>query len=302
MSQLKNSLDRPWYFFACTLNHARTIVPLHKHILIAVNELSEKKYASEIRELLDKGAILFLDSGIFNLSREHGRKHKTNPLESMQMAPEEIEGFDELFQKYCSILHEFKNELWGYVELDQGGMKNKVRIRAQLESMGFSPMPVYHPLFDTWEYFDELASKYPRLCCGNMTDFGDERIKMIATLWERVRSYPDLWVHILGYTIDELTLAYPFNSYDSSAWTSAFRWGLSSYNTRVMGDVIMDDNQELISGLKNPEQNKASILVSVEAFHYDEEILTNCVDLMATHKMPLFPKPQTILRSSVKGK
>lgn len=118
-----------------------------------------------------------------------------------------------------------KDDCWGYIEIDQGGRDHKIKTRALLEAEGLRPIPVYHPLNDGWDYFDELAQRYDRICVGNLVQAEPEsRKRMLATIWERRRRYPDLWVHLLGYTPNALLNAFPVNSCDSSTWLSAVRW------------------------------------------------------------------------------
>ena len=62
----------------------------------------------------------------------------------------------------------------------------------QAESLGLKPIPVYHPLLDGWDYFDELAAQYDRICFGNIVQApAATRIRLLHTLWERHRRYPD---------------------------------------------------------------------------------------------------------------
>lgn len=94
------------------------------------------------------------------------------------------------------------------------------------------PIPVYHPLNDGWDYFDELASEYDRICVGNIVQASTYmRTRLLATLAERMRDYPKLWIHILGLTPSTLMNAYPMQSADSSAWLSSVRW--SGYVART---------------------------------------------------------------------
>ena len=152
--------------------------------------------------------------------------------EALGTAPEDIDGFDNLFDRYCEIVGVLGDRAWGYIELDQGGRDNKIKTRKRLEALGFNPVPVYHPLNDGWDYFDELASTYDRICVGNVVEADSEtRKRIIATIYERCRDYPDLWVHLLGLTPNPWLNAYPMGSCDSSSLASAIRWGQSNIET-----------------------------------------------------------------------
>jgi hypothetical protein len=174
---------------------------------------------------LDIGCDTFLDSGIFNLTNNHMRKHGTTMDEALALAPEEIDNFDWLFDLYLEVCTEYGEQVWGYSELDQGGKENKIKTRAKLESLGLSPMPVYHPLNDGWDYFDDLAKNYDRICFGNLVQASSTvRIRLLLTAFERHHEYPDLFIHFLGLTPSELQMSMPFDSADSSTWTAIFRY------------------------------------------------------------------------------
>ena len=109
--------------------------------------------------------------------------------EVLSMAPEKLDGFDSLFDKYVRIIKEIGEESWGYIEIDQGGKDNKIKTRDRLHKLGFNPIPVYHPLVDGWDYFDYLAERYDRICLGNIVQAQNEtRKRLLATMWERKRN------------------------------------------------------------------------------------------------------------------
>lgn len=202
---------------------------LAEYTLTAVNELDSPTQREALKEMLKAGSRVLLDSGIFNLANSHAKRHGLSHDDALALAPDEIDGFAHLYDLYCSLVTEFKDDLWGVIELDQGGATNKRITRARIESdiPGFVPMPVYHPANDGWDYFDELASQYDRMCCGNVVQASvPERERLALTFYERAGRYPYLWVHLLGYTPTGLTSAMPpQGSCDSSSWLSGSRWG-----------------------------------------------------------------------------
>lgn len=216
----------PIYFVASnteTLLHAYDV---NDHLLVAVNELEGEAQVAIVERFADAGCSVFIDSGVFWLSTSHARAHGLTMDQALSMAPEQIDGFDELFERYVTLMRRFGDRVWGYIEIDQGGRENKIRTRARLEALGLRPIPVYHPFNDGWDYFDYLAERYDRICCGNVVQADPEtRRRLVATFWERRRKYPDLWIHALGLTPSELTAAFPVNSCDSSTWLSSVRWG-----------------------------------------------------------------------------
>lgn len=216
----------PTYFIASGPSRLEVARPHHHHLLVAVNELEGRAGLRFLEATLRHGSHLFIDSGVFNLSTKHAKTHKITMDQALSTPPDEIDGFQELFDRYISLMREFGDRVWGYIEIDQGGRENKIKTRARLEALGLRPIPVYHPMNDGWDYFDFLAQNYDRICFGNLVkaDVGTRK-RLLATMWERRRKYPNLWIHCLGVTPSELTNAYPPNSCDSSTWLFSVRWG-----------------------------------------------------------------------------
>jgi len=232
-----NANERSMYFFAGSDGTSRKIGSLKNNTrinhLYAVNDFATvgkklNKTGTEWQLLLrslEGGRHTFLDSGIFNLTNVHMRKHGTTMDEALALAPEEIDNFDWLFDTYVEMCSELGDQLWGYNELDQGGRENKIRTRERIEKLGLTPIPVYHPLNDGWDYFDNLASNYDRMCFGNVVQAGPVvRLKLLLTAFERHMEYPDLFIHFLGLTPNELQMSLPFDSADSSTYTSIVRY------------------------------------------------------------------------------
>jgi hypothetical protein len=167
---------------------------MYRYFLIALNEIQSESELASFAQLLKQGKAILLDSGIFNLGMQHARKYDMTFYEVLSLPPEQIEGFEQLKQRYIQTVEQYRDQLWGYVELDFGGKDNKKRIRAELESLGLRPIPVYHPLNDGWDYFDYLAQRYDRICVANVVQSPlYVRKRILATLWERKCSYPKLW-------------------------------------------------------------------------------------------------------------
>lgn len=193
--------------------------------LLAVNDLYGTKGDEFIEKMLDRGHRLLLDSGIFNLTNAHMRATGCSMNEALALPPEEIQGFDKLFDRYVELTTRWGDQLWGYIELDQGGAASKRAIRARLHDMGLDPIPVYHPVNDGWDYFDELGGQFERMCVGNVVQANAaNRVKILHAIWERRRAYPKLWVHALGLTPNETCLSFPPDSCDSSSWVNGLRY------------------------------------------------------------------------------
>lgn len=256
-------LQAPTYFIASSPAHLNRAAHVNRNHLIAVNEWKGKTFLDDLDRFLDGGGKVFLDSGIFNLTNEHMREHGMTMDEALSLAPDEIDGFHELLDRYCEIVEQFRTRLWGYVELDQGGRENKKRTRAKLEADGLRPIPVYHPLNDGWDYFDELAARYDRICVGNIVQAAPPlRLRLLATLWERRRQYPHLWIHLLGMTPKQWLIAYPQTSCDSSTWISAGRWGRFADTAMLASAVAFETHFAYGYDVQQGHETQSSLLKS----------------------------------------
>jgi hypothetical protein len=194
--------------------------------LIPTNELKSDIGYDILENLIGGGKSVFLDSGVYAMASNYARTHGCAVHEALGLPPEEIDGFDELYDHYVAVMTRFGERSWGYIELDQGTQEHKKRTRARLEAIGLRPIPVYHVLNDDWDYFDDLASNYDRICVGNIVDaMPPLRVRILATLAERRRAYPKLWIHGLGVAPLTVILSLPVDSSDTSSWLSGVRWG-----------------------------------------------------------------------------
>lgn len=205
------------------------LAAVHRWNLVAINDLDDRALPF-VRSVLDAGNHVLLDSGIFWLTNRHMANHPGVSMdEALALAPSDIDGFDWLLDRYIALVSDLEPDLWGYIELDQGGAINKRKTRASLEAMGLHPIPVYHPLNDGWDYFDELCEQYDRICFGNIVQASYPlRRHLLATLWERRRRHPGVWVHVLGMTQNAVTTVYPPSSCDSSSLAYMVRFGVQN--------------------------------------------------------------------------
>lgn len=233
--------ERNTFFLACTPINAGVLLaqeeaaggafPEPLYVLLAVNDLNPEsaKDVELLERLIASGARVLLDSGVFWLTNRHKRAHGISMDEALRLHPDEVDGFDWLWDRYTKLGARFGDSLWGMIELDQGGARRKRETRGRLHDLGLKPIPVYHPLVDGWDYFDELAETHDRLCFGNVVQAPTPtRSRLLATAWERTRAYPHLWVHLLGYSLSEYLHAYPVESCDSSSWLTILRWSAAA--------------------------------------------------------------------------
>lgn len=286
-----NPANRHIYFGAGNGDAAYT-ASFPPNTLVALSDLMTN--TRELDERLAVGQNIMLDSGIFTLTMEHRRNTGITMDEALSLAPDEIPGFDKLFTRYLEVVKKYEDRLWGYVELDQGGMTNKIKTRERLEAHGLRPMPVYHPFNDGWDYFDQLAGDYDRICCGNIVWAAPSlRSKIAATIWERHRDHPDLWIHGLGYSPNEVLHSYPFDSVDSTTWFSPVRWGLVRKQITVDIEPFADltDDYLYIRGIPGHRENAISmatwtVLSMTHAWHTHRDELAQ---LGVPHMPPRTP-------------
>jgi hypothetical protein len=195
------------------------------HFLVAMNELNERNIAGVLRAC-EGGFTHLIDSGVFNFATTLAKTLGVSMDKALMTSPADAPGFPQFLEKYINIAKRLDPVVWGIIEVDLGGRDNKIKTREHLESLGLRPIPVYHPINDGWDYFDFLASRYDRMCVGNVVMAPPlVRTKIIRTIFERRSKYPHLWIHFLGlFTIPQF-FSFPFESCDSSSWAAGARWG-----------------------------------------------------------------------------
>jgi hypothetical protein len=231
--------DRPIYFLAGPDHHLHVGGPIHPYVLVALNELTLRDPAGDLERVLDTGAQVLLDSGVFAQATKHARRHHLGLYETLALPPEQLDGWDRLLGRYISLVKRFEHRLWGYVELDQGGRDRKRATRRTLEGHGLRPMPVYHPLSDGLDYLQELAEGYDRICAANLVKTPRaKRLPLLHSLVDARRRYPHLWVHLLGVTPDQDAFALDAgDSMDSSTWESTLRYP-AGYKEHAAGRAL----------------------------------------------------------------
>lgn len=201
-------------------------------VLVATNDvMSDAAAEVHIERAVQDGKLVLLDSGIFWMTNRHARSHGVNMDTALGLPPDRIDGFEELYPRYIELVKRYEPVLWGFMELDQGGAQHKRITRARIEDeTGLCPIPVYHPLNDGWDYFDELAAGYDRICLGNIVKAHHLlRTQLLHTAWERRRDHPELvWIHALGLDACDDLLAVPTDSCDATSWQEPIRypWGI----------------------------------------------------------------------------
>lgn len=216
------------------------VVQTYPYVLIAVNELESAKSFDKVEELLDQGRKVLVDSGVFNLAMGHARTHGMTMDAALSLPPDEVDGFEELLEKYYKVAERYKDRMWGMIEVDQGGGAVKPHTRARIErESGIVPIPVWHPLLDGIDYYHGLVAEYDRICVGNLVKANPSlRVRMLSAVSELSKQNPNIWHHLLGVTPSELTFALPVKgSSDSSTWLQGSRWP-QAWGSKSMGKKI----------------------------------------------------------------
>lgn len=270
----------PTYFIASGAGTLEIGAKCHDWLLIAVNEMEGQNALDIVKRMCALGKNVFIDSGVFNLSTTHAKRHNMTMDEALAMAPDRVDGFADLLHRYVTLMRELGDQVWGYIEIDQGGRENKIKTRAKLEGMGLRPIPVYHPFNDGWDYFDYLAERYDRICLGNVVQADSQtRKRLIATAWERRRKYPNLWIHALGLTPSALTTAFPINSCDSSTWISGNRWG--QHHAQSANKKIWETTKALSYDRSRDKGERGGWYDGVMLGGYESEIMRRQMAVMA---------------------
>jgi hypothetical protein len=213
----------------------------YPHVLIAVNEVETDSDHRMMNVLAEEGRSILLDSGVFNLATAHARAHGMSMDDALRLPPEEIDGFDELLDRYYSVAQKYEEHLWGIIEVDQGGPLVKPITRARIErESGIIPMPVWHALIDGGAYYDELVAEYDRICVGTLVQAPPPtRWRIMAALYDRaLANGRDTWHHLLGVTTSDMMFSHPIHgSSDSSSWLAGPRWA-PNWHSGGMGRQI----------------------------------------------------------------
>lgn len=226
--------ERPLYFLAATISNVKSAGVIRR-FLASVAYAKSKKSHEQIRQMADDGDEILLDSGIHTLGEANVKAKGISRQEALAIPPDECPGWAGMSEAYLSLLRLVGDKVWGYVESDQGGATWKREIRKRYHDAGFSPIPVYHPMVDPYEYFDELCEGFDRVAVGNIA-FAEtkDRLAIVNDVRQRAKRYPHVWMHGLGYTPDERVIALPWDSMDSSTWIVPLQYPLGM-NEKAMG-------------------------------------------------------------------
>lgn len=224
--------DAPQYWAAIVASLMPAAVPVNRWLLVTAPDCAKEAALEELERYCRAGNHLLIDSGVFGLAMAAAKKRGVDHNEGLRTPPEQIEGWERFMQQWKQVIDRMRDLCWGYIEIDLGGTEQKRKTRAALEAEGYRPIPVIHPLQDGWDYFDEMADRYDRLCIGNLvTAKADTRFDILRTVAERRKGRRVQWIHALGVTAGPLWLSVRTESCDSSTPASPLRWGMPMHAT-----------------------------------------------------------------------
>lgn len=193
--------------------------------LRAINAISGENNIRRIKDHIDLGKNVLIDSGVFDLAKKFSQNKNISLSQAFSMDPTQVDGFEELFDKYVQVIRPLKDELWGYIEIDLGCQKDKTATRKRLKDLGLNPIPVYHFLTDSEDYLDFLCQNNNRICIGNLAQSNHRtRIDILSKIEKKRKQYPDLFIHFLGLSLSPYCFMFQIDSCDSSEFSAPVRW------------------------------------------------------------------------------
>lgn len=215
----------------------------HKQWLIPANIIGRHVATEHFEQYTENPTLdILLDSGAFTTASTYARKSGIPLGEAFKIPPAQLPGYNELLALYTKVVKQRGHLLWGYIELDLGSTADRDALRAQQADDGIVPIPVYHPLTDPYEYFDQLASTHDRVCIGGIVgaEPNAKRIALADIAYRRNRRYPHVWLHALGQEPSPLLTAFEYNSADTSGWASPFMYGTGDANAALRATGLLD--------------------------------------------------------------
>lgn len=156
---------------------------------------------------------IFLDSGAFSAFT---KKVKIN------------------IDEYIDFIKKHERYIDVYANLDViGDADATLENQKYMESKGLNPLPVFHTLYEPFDYLVYLLDKgYSYICLGGMAT-GVDRETLITKLdisfseyiCDKETGFPKVKVHGFGLTSVDLLIRYPWFSVDSTSWVLTSRFG-----------------------------------------------------------------------------
>ena len=235
------------------------------HKLVSLRDYDRKSSGVNRKKMdfdLESYDSLFLDSGVFGVAMDHAKAHGLSHNEALNTPLKKIDDWNRFYAMYVETCLEYKDRLWGYVELDLGGTTQKQATREGLEKLGLHPIPVWHPLTDGLEYGEYLMSTYDRICLGNLVKSDIRtRLTVLRAMARIKQNHRHVWVHALGLGMCELALCFPINSCDAITWMGPLMW--PTRHSYSLATQFRDDGR-FYSGEENSQYFMAYFLLEAQ--------------------------------------
>lgn len=133
---------------------------------------------------------------------------------------------------YAAWLHRWKHLLSAYVTLDVIGDNAATLVNQRaLESMGLSPLPVFHGS-EPWPQLEAYCEEYPYVALGGMVG-ANKALPWVVRCFRIAERYGTVF-HGFGQTKRVFMRSLPWYSVDSSSWGSGYRYGqLTLWNAEL---------------------------------------------------------------------
>lgn len=136
------------------------------------------------------------------------------------------QGVDINIQEYTDWIKRYQHLFATYANLDViGNPEQTHRNQQTLESMGLSPLPVFHTGSD-WKWLERYIEQYPYIALGGMVPhmrFPKRIMPWIIQCFKRAKGKAVF--HGFGATSWVVIRDLPWYSVDSSSWGQGFRFG-----------------------------------------------------------------------------
>lgn len=182
-----------------------------------------------------RASTMLVDSGVFGIASA-ASKATGRPLPECFATPyRQLDGWQGHWKRWTKVIDLLREDCWGYVEIDLGGVEGKRETREWVEEQGYRPIPVFHALADPWDYFEELAGTYDRIAIGNLVQASEAlRFRILRRIRESRKGMPVRWIHALGVYPYAAFLACPTESCDASSPSAPLQFGLPMLDSSAM--------------------------------------------------------------------
>lgn len=190
-------------YYAAIVNEdeirACTLIPPF-NMLASYHYFKNKKEL--IKELIQKGYDIFIDSGAFS-AENSGKTIEIND--------------------YCNFLKETGAKMYAALDVIGNAKQTLANTEYMVKEHGLDPLPTFHLGGNTKDL--EKLFNYNYICLGGLV-FASGAMRYCDEVWSIIlKNRPDMRVHGFGLTNADLMARYPWTSVDSSSFKGCKRFG-----------------------------------------------------------------------------